>query len=88
MTLPFDRPLLNPREEFETRFKNIYNFKVFFNELNIYRQKELIMLHNYFLTGETLGDFSRKSLISIESLLIGIADKHAQRYINQRKFLR
>lgn len=87
MTLPFDKPLLNSKEEFENRFKNIYNFKVFFDELHIDRQKELIMLHNYFLTGETLGDFSRKSLINIESLLIGIADRHAQRYFNQRKFL-
>lgn len=87
MTLPFDKPLLNSKEEFENCFKNIYNFKVFFDELHIDRQKELIMLHNYFLTGETLGDFSRKSLINIESLLIGIAARHVQRYFNQRKFL-
>ena len=87
MTLPFDKPLLNSKEEFENRFKNIYNFKVFFDELHIDRQKELIMLHNYFLTGETLSDFSRKSLINIESLLIDIAVRRAQRYFNQRKFL-
>lgn len=80
MTFTFDKPLLNPREEFEARFKNIYKFQMFFSELHIDRRKELIMLHNYFLTGESLGDFSRKSLINIESSLIGISYKHMQKH--------
>lgn len=82
MALTFDKPLLNPRKEFEARFKNIYTFSKFFDQLDIDRKKELITLHNSFLTGETLGEDSRESLLKIESILLQTAYLYVQKRLS------
>lgn len=82
MTRTFDKPLLNPRKEFEARFKNIYTFSKFFDQLHIDRRKELLMLHNDFLTGETLGEYSRESLLKIESILLQTAYLDVQKRLS------
>ena len=69
----FFKPPLNYHEEFEALFRSVYKFKLFFNQLSIDHQRELVMLRNYFLTGETLGAYSEERLRKIESILIQIA---------------
>ena len=69
----FFKPSLNYHEEFEALFQSIYKFKRFLNQLHISYQKDLITLHNDFLTGAILGDYSAESLRKIESILLQTA---------------